>query len=284
MAWTTTDDPEAFLALAGPLLWRGARGELGLLTTIEALRARGPGGAGAGDEAPLFGAWRSPAGAVAGAFVHRPGLPVTPTALPPAAIGPLAATLAAHGRSPSAVNGRADVAEAFAAAWTARTGARAHLQRRMCLHRLDALVPPDPPAPGSGAIATEADRDLLVRWWYAFTAELDDFAVEVEQAVAARIAYGGVLVWHADGEPVSIAGTTRAVAGMARVAPVYTPPEHRGRGYAAAATAAVTRRLLDAGTRDVLLFTDLANPTSNRLYRRLGYRPVEEVVTFSFAG
>jgi len=68
------------------------------------------------------------------------------------------------------------------------------------------------------------------------------------------------------------------------VAPVYTPPEHRGRGYAAAATAAVTRRLLDAGTREVLLFTDLANPTSNRLYRRLGYRPVEEVVTLVFAG
>ena len=75
-------------------------------------------------------------------------------------------------------------------------------------------------------------------------------------------------VWRVDGEAVSIAGTTRAVAGVARVAPVYTPPEHRGRGYAAAATAAVTRAAARRrGTRDVLLFTDLANPTSNRLYR-----------------
>jgi predicted GNAT family acetyltransferase len=282
VAWTTTHDPEAFLALAGPFLWAAPATHSVLLTTTEALRARQQ--RAIGPDAPLFGAWRAPGEPVAGAFVERPGLPVLPTALPPAAIGPLAATLAAHGRSPSAVNGRADVAAAFAAAWTARTGVPAHRHRRMCLHRLDALVPPAPPPAGAGAVATEADRELLVRWWYAFAEELGDFAVEVEQAVAGRIAYGGVLVWRVDGEPVSIAGTTRAVAGMARVAPVYTPPEHRGRGYAAAATAAVTRRLLDAGTREVLLFTDLANPTTNRLYRRLGYRPVEEVVTLVFAG
>ena len=71
---------------------------------------------------------------------------------------------------------------------------------------------------------------------------------------------------------------------MARVAPVYTPPEHRGRGYGAAATAAVTRAAVDAGVRDLLLYTDLANPTSNRLYARLGYRPVEDAVMFVFDG
>jgi len=72
------------------------------------------------------------------------------------------------------------------------------------------------------------------------------------------------------------------VAGAIRVAPVYTPPEHRGRGYAAGATAAATRAALDAGAEEVLLYTDLANPTSNRLYARLGYRPVEDSVAFVF--
>jgi predicted GNAT family acetyltransferase len=71
---------------------------------------------------------------------------------------------------------------------------------------------------------------------------------------------------------------------MVRVAPVYTPPEHRGRGYAAAATAVVSRAALDAGAREVLLYTDLANPTSNRLYARLGYRPVEDRVVLTFSG
>ena len=69
---------------------------------------------------------------------------------------------------------------------------------------------------------------------------------------------------------------------MVRVAPVYTPPEMRGRGYAGAATAAVSQAALDAGVREVVLYTDLANPTSNALYQRLGYRPVEDRVVLSF--
>ena len=69
---------------------------------------------------------------------------------------------------------------------------------------------------------------------------------------------------------------------MVRVGPVYTPPELRGRGYAGAATAAASQAALDAGVRQVVLYTDLANPTSNALYQRLGYRPVEDRVIFSF--
>ena len=79
-----------------------------------------------------------------------------------------------------------------------------------------------------------------------------------------------------------MAGLTRAVAGMARIGPVYTPPALRGRGYAGAATAAVSQAALDAGTREVVLYTDLANPVSNALYERLGYRPVEDRVVLSF--
>ena len=64
--------------------------------------------------------------------------------------------------------------------------------------------------------------------------------------------------------------------GVARIGPVYTPREHRGRGYASAAVAEVSRRLLDEGVR-VCLFTDQANPTSNRIYQALGYRPVVDM-------
>lgn len=70
-----------------------------------------------------------------------------------------------------------------------------------------------------------------------------------------------------------MAGVTRKVAGHIRVAPVYTPPRYRGNGYAAAAIWAVSQAALDAGACDVVLFTDLANATSNALYQRLGYRP-----------
>ncbi len=103
------------------------------------------------------------------------------------------------------------------------------------------------------------------------------------RAAVGRLAYGGITVWEAGGVPVSVAGRTRAVAGMVRLGPVYTPPELRGHGYASAATAVVSQAALDAGLREVVLYTDLANPTSNGLYQRLGYQPVEDRVMLSFA-
>jgi predicted GNAT family acetyltransferase len=78
-----------------------------------------------------------------------------------------------------------------------------------------------------------------------------------------------------------MAGRRRVFAGSARLGPVYTPPGLRGRGYGSAVTAAATRAIQDDGGVPVL-FTDLANPTSNKIYQQLGYRPVERrlVVTF----
>jgi predicted GNAT family acetyltransferase len=75
-----------------------------------------------------------------------------------------------------------------------------------------------------------------------------------------------------------MAGSTRQVAGVVRVAGVYTAPAHRQRGYGGAVTAVATQAALDAGASAVVLFTDLANPTSNALYQRLGYRPVADRV------
>jgi GNAT superfamily N-acetyltransferase len=187
-------------------------------------------------------------------------------------------------RPAEGVTGDAAATDAFAAAWSARTGARTSVHRRMRLHRLGDLAAPDPAPDGTAAPARPAHRDLLVGWYEAFIAEIGDIAGAVGPVVDDRIAHGGLTLWLLDGEPVSLAGITREVAGMVRVAPVYTPPEHRGRGYAAATTAVVSRAALDAGAREVLLFTDLANPTSNRLYARLGYRPVEDRVVLTFSG
>ena len=154
----------------------------------------------------------------------------------------------------------------------------------MRLHRLDTLVAPDPLPPGSAVVAGPQHRDLLVAWYAAFGAEIEEPPRDHGPTVEDRLSHAGFALWMVDGEAVSLAGTTRAVAGAARVAPVYTPPEHRGRGYAAGVTAAVTRAALATGVEEVLLYTDLANPTSNRLYARLGYRPLEDSVSFVFDG
>jgi predicted GNAT family acetyltransferase len=80
-----------------------------------------------------------------------------------------------------------------------------------------------------------------------------------------------------------MAGRSRAAAGMARILNVYTPPDRRGQGFGGAATVAATRAALDEGVQDVVLFTDQANPTSNGLYQRLGFRPIEERVVVEFS-
>jgi predicted GNAT family acetyltransferase len=77
--------------------------------------------------------------------------------------------------------------------------------------------------------------------------------------------------WDVDGELVSLAGVTGPTPNGIRVGPVYTPPEHRGRGYASALVAQVSQAQLDNGRRFVFLFTDAANATANRIYQAIGY-------------
>jgi|SRR4051794_1493690 len=276
MSWTTTADPHAFMAAAGAFLRADPAANTVILTRVAAMRAPEAGA--------LLGFWQPAAEPVGGVFMHTPPYPVALTAMPATAAAGLATTLAALGRRLVGVNGNPRACEAFAAAWTARTGSSAAVQRRMRLHRLDALVAPDPMPPGEAVVAGAAHRDVVVAWYEAFGVEIDEPPGDVRPHVDDRLVFGGVTLWLVDDEPVSFAGRTPAVAGMARVAPVYTPPEHRGRGYAAAVTAAVSRDALAAGVTDVLLYTDVANPTSNRLYARLGYRPVEDTVSLTFAG
>ena len=102
----------------------------------------------------------------------------------------------------------------------------------------------------------------------------------------AGVADGRIWLWEAqDATPVSLAGRTATAIGVARVAPVYTPPEARRRGYGAAITAACTADALQRDAEHVVLFTDLANPTSNSIYQRIGFRPVADrrVVRFERA-
>jgi len=313
MGWFTTEAVAEFLAEAGQFLRAEPARNTVILSVTEDLRlkaaappdsreAPGRGGPDAGpghsrlpaSEEPLFGWWQSgPRGAaspsqpgpdaVRAAFMHTPRFPVFLTAMSGQAAAELASLLAAVRPEVPGVNAPDQAAEAFKDTWRLRTGAAIAVHRLMRLHRLGTLVPPDPGPEGRPRVAVQQDRDLLVKWFEAFAVEVDDAAAQDSAAaVDERLGYGGITVWEAGGDPVSIAGVTRAVDGMVRVAPVYTPPALRGRGYAGGATAAVSQAALDAGATQVVLYTDLANPTSNALYERLGYHPVEDRVLLTF--
>jgi RimJ/RimL family protein N-acetyltransferase len=273
MAWSTTDDPDEYLDAAGAFLRAEPAANSVILTAAETLRE---GGGSRGGPAALLGWWREPGGDVAGAFLHTPPYPAAVSAMPDGAAEALAATFDGAA-SPTAVSGDARATRAFAAAWCARTGARSRVKRRMRLHRLRTLVPPDPPPPGRAVLATAEHRGVAIAWYEAFSAEIHEVVRDIDAAVDDRLGHGGIHLWVLDDDrPVALAAVTRTIAGTARVAPVYTPPEERGRGYGAGATFAVTRAAIDAGAREVVLYTDLDNPTSNRLYARLGFEPVED--------
>jgi predicted GNAT family acetyltransferase len=180
------------------------------------------------------------------------------------------------------VNGEPAAAAAFATAWHQLTGKEVSVHMRSRLYQLGQLRPPEPMPAGQARVATLADRGLSIAWCEAFHQEAQSGPEDVPGMVDDRLSYRGLTLWEAGGQPVSLAGLTRPAAGQVRVGPVYTPPGQRGQGYGGAVTWAVSRAALDAGVTGVLLFTDLANPTSNALYQRLGYRAVSDRTMYSF--
>jgi RimJ/RimL family protein N-acetyltransferase len=221
----------------------------------------------------VWTAWLAgPGGEIAGVALRTPPRGMLVTALPAGAAGTLAA-IATEGIG--AASGPPPDAGDFCRAYAARTGARPVRERSEQLYRLDVLAPP-PPVPGRLRPMAAAEVDLLVRWLREFSDE-SHAAFETGADVAARsIAQGRRVLWEVDGEPVCLVGFNPPVGRVPRIGPVWTPPEHRRRGYAAAATAATCRLLLDGGAVAVALFADDANPTAVGVYTRLGFRPVAD--------
>ena len=128
----------------------------------------------------------------------------------------------------------------------------------------------------AGAPATTGDAELLRRVVRSTSARRHS-AARAGPSFAPRqiergLAIGTCWLWTVDGAAVSFAYRHATVNGVARIGPVYTPPALARRGYGSAVTAAAAREILDEGAVPCL-FTDLANPTSNRIYQALGFRP-----------
>ncbi|MGW3283576.1 GNAT family N-acetyltransferase [Streptomyces sp. NPDC001002] len=279
--WHSTDDLDAFLSHAGDFLRSRPDLHTLVLTVTEGLRTRGP--RAYGSQAPFFGALERD-GTVRVAYFQTPPHPLRVTRLTAEEADSLAVHLVGLGRPVPGVGAERDSAAAFVEAWRRHTGATALLHERHRLYRLGTLTVPEPVPEGRPRVAGERDRELLARWYGEFTEAVGHRGGQDPGAwVDTRLAYDGVTLWEAlDGTPLAMAGHTPLVAGQIRVAPVYTPAHLRGRGYAGAVTAEISRTVRARGADEVLLFTDLANPTSNALYQRIGYRPVADFEVYDF--
>jgi GNAT superfamily N-acetyltransferase len=216
-------------------------------------------------------------GQVIGSLVRTPPWPWQTADLPLSAVE-LAVTIGTKidPDAPGATGPR-ERAEAFATA-TGRTYQESLSTRQ---YRLTTLAPP--PVAGTSRMATEDDVALLAAWREAFLVEAVPEAPAAPAAEAMRTSLRlghGHALWEINGTPVAWAVASLPQAGMTRIGPVYTPPEHRRRGYGAAVSAAASQWALDRGAAEVLLFADLTNPTSNSIYQRIGYEPLDDWAEF----
>lgn len=201
----------------------------------------------------------------------------------PSALDLLAGHLLAHGWILPGVLGPAEVSEAFARGWAQRTGCQARLHLRERGFELRQVVAPRP-APGQLRPAELADLPLLTEWVRAFYQDALHEEIPIDQSremAAQRIEDRQLFLWGTN-EPVSMAGVTRPTPHGIAVSFVYTPAGLRGRGYASNCVAALSQRLLDQGYQFCTLFTDLANPISNDIYQRIGYRPIIDYAEYHF--
>lgn len=185
------------------------------------------------------------------------------------------------------VQGTAAAAQAFAELWQAHSGQTYTTKMEQGLYQLTQVKPPQG-VPGECRRATHAEFDLLVDWRIAFTGavgwepEPRDKATRYVENRLKEVPTLAIYLWWDGGEPVSMAAGVRLTPNGGVVALVYTPPEQRRKGYASAVTAAVSQILLDHGRQFCCLYTDLANPTSNKIYQAIGYEHItdQRLITF----
>jgi predicted GNAT family acetyltransferase len=234
---------------------------------------------------PYFGVVRRGRELVAAALMTPPFNVVMSWTDDADAVAAVAADLG-RGRLPvPGITAPVDVARTFVERWVAQHTVLPHRTMAERIYRVERVTAPRG-VPGSMRMADDADRDLLVGWMDGFLRDALPHG-DPEQGVAMvdNALQTGTRVfhlWELDGRPVSVAGVTGPTPNGIRIGPVYTPPEDRGHGFASAVTAAASQAELDAGRRFVFLFTDLTNPTSNRIYQAIGYEPVIDVDQWSF--
>ena len=284
-----TADPAIFLAAAEPHL----AVDPVLSTVVSSVTHRAVAEVERGALAPAYPRWwavvRDGSGGVAGVAMRTAPFaphPLFVLPMPDEAAPSLARSLHARGEDVGGVNGALPAARIVADETARLVGGATSVHEHTRLFELGDLLPPAP-VPGRLRQAEEADADLSLAWFQAFDRAAAEQAGRPdpggsmgyldEDGIRARIAAGLVWLWEDEsGVPVHLTGFNPPSFGVARVGPVYTPAGHRGRGFASAAVAEVSRRLLQDGCR-VCLFTDQANPTSNKIYQAIGFRPVVDM-------
>ena len=142
-----------------------------------------------------------------------------------------------------------------------------------------------PSVKGVMTIASPMDYELILSWYLGFGKDTGVFMPNPQGSINAGLGRNSYRFWSVDGEKVCLAGHAPLVdtpdGAIARIGPVYTPPERRRNGYGSALTAKLSQELIEHGAK-VMLYTDAANPTSNSIYQKIGYELIDRNALYTF--
>jgi ribosomal protein S18 acetylase RimI-like enzyme len=218
--------------------------------------------------------------AVVGVVFQSPAVfPAMVTPMPPEAARAAVEAMVTGGFDLPGVNGEAPTSSVFAAHWAERRRVGARPVLAMRLHELGTLT--QPVGVAGQARPAVADDVAVVRQWMQAFADFTEEPAMSDEVVAQLIGSGTFDLWLVDDRPVCVVGHTQPVHDVVRIGPVYTPEAERRTGYASALTAAVSK-LIQAQGHTAVLYTDLGNPTSNSVYRSLGFAAIAEAVRYAF--
>jgi hypothetical protein len=272
--------PQEFRDRAGPFLEeREAENNL-ILGNLTRLLEGGPVAASAPGE-PVFLCTVEEDGKVIAAAMRTPPYNLVLTRAPAIAVAVVADHIARQRMTLPGIMGPEETAHTFLTAWkkfALRTAVTLKPHRG---HVCETVIPP-PPTQGQFDHARPTDTDRLAALVDAFLDEIrEPVRGDNRTFVESAIREARLFVWR-NPDIVSMAVATGFTRHGVRIGYVYTPPEHRSRGYASNLTAALTRRLLSEGLRFCFLFTVTTNPIPNRIYATIGYRPLADYLLANF--
>jgi len=272
------DDPKAFAGAVGAWLAEREAENALLLGLLEALMREPP-------AAPPVMLQATNDGQTAFAVLDG-GHNLVISRGPEGAVEAAAAKLSALPLEPPGVVGPVDDAQRFAEAWARARRCDHFLAFDQRIYELTEVLTP-PLVPGAMRAVALADLELVASWGAAFDVETlaahDQRALDqVRDLLARRIGKRDLFGWEVEGQLVSLAGLARPTNRTISINSVYTPPAQRRRGFATALVAAVSGEGLARGKERCVLYTDLANPTSNAIYQKVGYRPVCDSRQYGF--
>ncbi|HWC24569.1 MAG TPA: GNAT family N-acetyltransferase [Flexivirga sp.] len=200
----------------------------------------------------------------------------------PGAVTALAEHLLAAGADLDGVNGPQEAALEFADGYLPAVSKQISGREGMGVYDLPVPVELPWPVSGEHRMADASHLPLVSGWVSAFMEEIGDSAIDAEATARRQIAAGNVSLWTVHDRPVAMCWASAAFGGVVRVSGVYTPRAERGHGYASAVVHSASRQQQEQG-HTCMLYTELANPTSNKIYRALGYRHLGNDLRLKFS-